>query len=310
MRLVRRFRLVACGLALAVFASQRAARATYSIVAADTGTAEIGGAGTSCLKGSDVYMIYGSVPGVGVVHTQATYEGSVHARSIELVAQGLSPLDVIRALTDETRDSDAQKRQFAVVNVRGEVAGFTGSAARAFAGDRAGSVGAFRYSAQGNILTSAAVLAQAAQAFEAPGCDLAARLMRALEAGADNGEGDNRCTASRGIPSDSAFVQVDRPDQPAGSYLELRVPSSGDENPLPLLRAAFDSWRQAHPCPAAGTGGGAGSEPVPDLQPASRSGCNCRLSSDSAESGAAGAGVLVALLLARFRRWNRRRFQC
>jgi MYXO-CTERM domain-containing protein len=63
-----------------------------------------------------------------------------------------------------------------------------------------------------------------------------------------------------GIPSDSAFLQVDRPGEPAGDYLSLRVPTSGDENPLLELREEYEAWRATHPCPEPepGTGGSAG----------------------------------------------------
>jgi hypothetical protein len=117
------------------------------------------------------------------------------------------------------------------------------------------------YSVQGNILTGAAVLDQAASAFEADACDLAERLMRALEAGAEHGQGDSRCTGA-GIPSDSAFIEVDRPDETAGSYLRLSVADTAPESPLPKLRALFDAWRATHPCavrmPVAGAAAGSG----------------------------------------------------
>jgi hypothetical protein len=101
------------------------------------------------------------------------------------------------------------------------------------------------------------VLTQAAAAFEGGGCDLADRLMRALEAGAQNGQGDSRCTP-RGIPSDGAFVQVDRPNEARGSYLSLRVDATGSQNPITRLRTQFDTWRQTHPCGDAGTSGTGG----------------------------------------------------
>lgn len=49
-------------------------------------------------------------------------------------------------------------------------------------------------SAGGRRGTSGAVLSRAAAAFEASGCELAQRLLLALEAGGSNGEGDSRCT--------------------------------------------------------------------------------------------------------------------
>lgn len=222
---------------------------TYSIVAADTLTREVGGAGTSCLEGQDVYVIYDAVPGRGVVHAQAYYSVAGRRRAAELLAEGAAPDDIVQRITLSTFDSSAAIRQYGVVDAQGRSAGFTGSGTTPYAADRQGHLGTFAYSVQGNILTSDLVLSQAATAFEAGGCDLAERLMSALEAGALGGEGDSRCTPA-GIPSDSAFLQVESPDLPRGQYLSLRVTSSDKDNPLPLLRQQLDSWRLAHPCPA------------------------------------------------------------
>jgi uncharacterized Ntn-hydrolase superfamily protein len=307
------------------------ALATYSIVAADTATREVGGTGTSCLGGSDVYIIYGPVPGAGVIHAQAQYNRAARDRGMELIAQGTAPADVVAAITDPAFDASARLRQYGVVDVTGRTAGFTGPEARAFAGDRQGSFGTYAYSVQGNILTSEAVLNQAAAAFEASGCDLAERLMRALEAGAENGEGDNRCTPD-GIPSDSSFLQVERPGVARGSYLELHVTNSGTESPLPGLREQFDAWRATHPCPSsagsggaggqssngggraasggasagaatnAGTGGSAAGAPGARDEADAAEGCGCR----AATTGASTAGGLVALAAWAFA-WSRRR---
>jgi uncharacterized Ntn-hydrolase superfamily protein len=234
--------------ALAALAIGSPAHATYSIVASDPATRQVGGAGTSCVNGSDVYVIYGSVPGVGAVHAQALFNQNARNAAVQLLGQGQSPAQVVAAITAPGFDGNAASRQYGVVDVSGQSAGFTGASAQSFADDVQGSTGGFVYSIQGNILTSSAVLTQAVAAFEAPACDLAARLMAALEAGAANGEGDSRCTGD-GIPSDSAFLQVDLPAAPAGSFLSLRVPTSGNDNPLPLLRAQFDAWRATSPCP-------------------------------------------------------------
>jgi uncharacterized Ntn-hydrolase superfamily protein len=234
------------------------AAATYSIVGADSATREVGGTGTSCLGGSDVYIIYGSAPGLGVIHAQASANLDGRDRGVELLEQGTAPADIILEITASSFDSNSRVRQYGVADSTGRTAGFTGAGDRAFADDRQGSAGTFSYSVQGNILTSEAVLTQAAAAFEGQGCDLAERLMRALEAGADNGEGDSRCTPD-GIPSDSSFIQVERPDTPRGSYLELHVRTSGSESPIPSLREQFDEWRTTHPCPGPPSGGSGGS---------------------------------------------------
>ncbi len=225
---------------------------TYSIVGADTATHEVGGAGTSCLTGDDVYVIYRGVPGHGAVHAQAYYSLDARDRAAEMLGLGDAPADIVATITDSSFDRNAAIRQYGVVDVQGNAAGYTGPGTMTYAGDHQGKVGHFAYSMQGNILTSAKVLQQAAGAFEAGGCDLPERLMSALEAGARGGEGDRRCTG-QGIPSDSAFLQVEDPAAAEGGYLSLHVESSGDENPLPQLRSQLDAWRVLHPCPVATT---------------------------------------------------------
>lgn len=272
---------------------------TYSIVAVDTRSAEVGGAGTSCLDGGDVFVIYRGVPGRGVVHAQARYDPSARDRAAQLLNQGQSARDTLAAVTLPSFDSNFALRQYGIVDVSGGAVGYTGSGTMPFADDRQGTIFGFAYSVQGNILTSASVLDQAAGAFESAGCDLAERLMRGLAAGANAGEGDSRCTV-RGIPSDSAFLQVERPGVGEGGYLAMHVESSGTDNPLPSLQAKFEAWRAQHPCPqstgAAGQGGETGEAGGTAIEaPAGpTTGCACQL---TAEAGAAQAWLLFGSLL-------------
>ena len=100
------------------------------------------------------------------------------------------------------------------------------------------------------------MLTRAQTAFLGSHCDLAAKLMAALEAGALQGGGDGREQCHKRdvpIPGDSAFIQVDRPGQPAGTYLKLVVNQSCTgcdcRSAVADLRTLFDAWRQTHPCP-------------------------------------------------------------
>jgi uncharacterized Ntn-hydrolase superfamily protein len=288
-------------LAGGVLALSHSALATYSIVGVDTARREVGGSGTSCLGGQDVYIIYGSVPGVGVVHAQASFNREGRERAVALLMQGLAPSEIVDAITDASFDRNASVRQYAVADVTGRVRGFTGSGTGVFAADRQGSPPGFAYSVQGNILTGERVLTQAAAAFEEGGCDLAERLMLALEAGANGGEGDSRCTDD-GIPSDSAFVQVDREGEAPGDYLALRVPTSGDESPLPALRALFTNWRAEHPCPAPVAD--AGTDDAARADPSEETSCGCRTVGHQRTHGAA---WWLALACVSFRRCLRRR---
>jgi uncharacterized Ntn-hydrolase superfamily protein len=248
-------------LAAAVLTAPRAARATYSIMGTDTRTRQVGGAGTSCVGGLDVHVLYGSAPGFGVVAAQASLDSQFRGRNeaIAELKQGISPDQIIQTITTTQIDPSPQSRQYGIVDLQGRAAGFTGSNTLSFADDRQGTSGTYTYSVQGNILTSGAVLDHAAAAFTTQGCDLADKLMLALEAGAQNGEGDSRCTTRYGTPSDSAFIEVDLEQGTAGSYLLLSNSGTAPQNPIELLRAEYDDWRQSHPCPSAGTGGSGGS---------------------------------------------------
>lgn len=259
---------------------------TYSIVAVDLRSGEVGGAGTSCLGGSDVYVIYRGVPGRGVVHAQARYSAAAGDRAARLLAEGSSAPEALAAVIDPVFDRNVSVRQYGIVDALGNSAGYTGPATMAFADDRQGTSDGFAYSVQGNILTSARVLEQAAAAFEGAQCDLAERLMQALRAGAAGGEGDSRCTPD-GIPADSAFLQVEQPGTSAGSYLSLRVESSGAADPLPLLQAELDDWRNQHPCPPSATGGTAGTAGAAGTSGASAA---SGASGAFATAGASGAG--------------------
>src|SRR5687767_14984816 len=111
---------------------------TYSIVGVNTATREVGGAGTSCLGGQDVYIIYGGVPGSGVVHAQAQYNMAGRNRARMLLADGELPADIITAITQPGFDPQSSVRQYGIVDVDGNSAGFTGDNTLPFADDRQG----------------------------------------------------------------------------------------------------------------------------------------------------------------------------
>jgi len=275
------------------------AHATYSIVATDTATRQVGGAVTSCVGTLSVSIVYGGVPGKGAVHAQAQLGGPGKNAAVMQLGMDVDPAAIITSITATAFDANAQRRQYGIVDLMARSAGFTGTQTSPFTDDRQAQVGTYTYSVQGNILTSAAVLDQAAASFQTQGCDLADKLMLALEAGAQNGEGDSRCTGS-GIPSDSAFLEVDREGEPAGTYLRLDVTNTSPQSPLVLLRAQYDAWRATHPCPAppmpdagAGAGGDGGIDDMSD-----DGGCCSASGRDSWP-----LVFVVALLLRRRSRW-------
>jgi uncharacterized Ntn-hydrolase superfamily protein len=242
--------LVALAVLAALVPAPRLARATYSIVAADPVSGAVGGAVASCVPLSTVERVYGAAPGVGALVTQSYLMDEARADGLAWLAAGRSPDEVVAALTDAAYDPHFALRQYAVVDLAGRAAGFTGAEALAFAGGLPIESGDLRASVQGNILTGPQVLERARDAFVAPGaCDLAERLMRALEAAGAEGGGDSRCVGV-GVPAKSATLEVDPASGPA--TLRLAYEAAGDpprEDPVAGLRAALDAWRVDHPCP-------------------------------------------------------------
>jgi uncharacterized Ntn-hydrolase superfamily protein len=239
-------RVLLCGaVSFAVSSWSGGAGATYSIAAVDSLARTMGAAGTSCLGGEDVAVIHKSAPGVGVVLGQAQYNANTHQRALELLAGGMTPEAVIADVTSPEVDVLASVRQYAIVDASGRVAAFTGSGTGEWSGDEQGQVSGRFFSVQGNMLTGEDVVRNAATSFQKASCDLAEQLLTALEAGARNGQGDQRCTPA--LPSDSAFLSVESLDT-RERIVDLRVPSSGSENPLLSLRTQLEEYRAAHPC--------------------------------------------------------------
>lgn len=240
-------------LAGAIILAAGDARATYSIVAVDRGSQQVGGAGASCVGNAYITSLYGSVARVGALHAQAYILGTRRSSGQIFMQQGLSPAEIITKLTDPAFDGEAAERQYGIVDLRGRSAGFTGTGALAYAGHDQGGDARYTVSIQGNILTSSKVISQAKGAFlGAAGCDLASRLMLALEAGRQGGEGDNRCTP-QGIPADSAFLQVTAPD--GNDLVLLQVKGTAPADPVTQLRGLFNTWRASNPCTLLPVGG-------------------------------------------------------
>lgn len=262
------------------------ASATWSIVAADAATQQVGGAITSCVGTLDTVIVYGGVPGVGAVHAQAQLSTEGRDRAVERLGQGIAPEDILAEITAASFDSNADARQYGIVDLQGRAAGWTGGTNGDWAGDRQGQVGEITWSAQGNILTGQEVIDQAVATFEADGCDLAERLMSGLEAGALKGAGDSRCTDD-GIGSDSAAIIVQAAD--GSDIVRLSVVDTSPDQAVDLLREQFQVWRADNACPEVDPGV---EEEVDDTD----EGCGC------AAAGGPVGGLLVGLLTASLRR--------
>jgi len=114
--------------------------ATFSILAYDPETGEIGGAVQSRVFSVGNGVLWAEA-GVGAIATQAIVDVSYGPKGLAYLRQGLSAEEVIKRVYAEDPDPrpenwTKQGRQFAVVDAKGNVAAFTGPRASEWAGDR------------------------------------------------------------------------------------------------------------------------------------------------------------------------------
>jgi uncharacterized Ntn-hydrolase superfamily protein len=196
---------------------------TYSIVARDPATGEIGVA-----VQSHWFSVGTTVPwaeaGVGAVATQSFVEPSYGRRGIELMRGGASAPDVLKQLLAEDQARDV--RQVAMIDARGRVAAHTGAKNIAAAGNHMGK----SYSVQANMMLNETVWPAMSRAFESATGDLAERMLAALDAAQQAG-GDIRGRQSAALivvgAQSTGKPWVDR-------VFDLRVDDSAE--PLQELR--------------------------------------------------------------------------
>jgi len=180
--------LVVFGVALAMLGFGAAsAEATWSVVAVDEETGEVGVAVASCV-GFEVTVVPVLVPGVGAGASQANISKPSGQRMVDALAGGASAQETIDVVV--AADDGMEERQFGVVVLGDGGAGWTGGDTLDVAVDRRSEHGTV--AVQGNILVSEDVLDAAIAAFDATQGQLADRLIAGLIAGADAG-GDARC---------------------------------------------------------------------------------------------------------------------
>ncbi len=202
---------------------------TFSIVARDAATGDLGVAACSMAPASGAVVPW-ALPGVGAFATQAWSRPDFGPMALDLLKQGIEPREALARLLSD--DEQPERRQLALINVRGVAVTHTGKENLPFAGAIEG-VG---FSVQGNLLVGRETLAAMAGSFkstDAKGLTLAERLLRALEAGLAAG-GDRR-----GHRSAALLTVGDDTDRLGGRSVNLRV----DDHALPLeeLRRIHDA---------------------------------------------------------------------
>ncbi|MHB8643947.1 MAG: DUF1028 domain-containing protein [Gaiellaceae bacterium] len=207
---------------------------TFSIVAADPTTAEVG-----CAVQSKYFAIGAVTPwvraGVGAVATQAM---GVVARNgervLDALARNVDPAVALdQALAD---DADRELRQLGAVAADGRAAAFTGGGCVEWAGHLI----EHGFAVQGNMLASADVLPAMRRAFVETPTPLPERMMAALEAGQAAG-GDRRGQQAAALVVEQLGAAA-RSREGIDRTCDLRV----DDHPEPIieLRRLLTVWRQ------------------------------------------------------------------
>ena len=212
---------------------------TFSIVAVDTLTGQIGSAGASCIQGS--IIISDIHPGLGAIHTQSYWNASNQDSASSLMEQGYAPQDIIDWLVENDAQNNPTIRQYGVVDLLngGRSAAFTGENCSDFKGHKIGDT----YAIQGNILLGQSILDDMEEAFLTQYGTFEEKLMASLMAANVVGA-DTRCTPY-GTPSISAFIRVSDPnDYEDQLFMDINVNNAPlTLNPLDSLHVLYWDWK-------------------------------------------------------------------
>jgi uncharacterized Ntn-hydrolase superfamily protein len=216
-------------------------KSTFSVVAADLQTGEVG-----CAVQSKYFSVGSVVPwawaGVGAVATQAAGVAVYGRLALEELQRGATPEAALEAVL--ANDPGRETRQLGIVTADGRVAAFTGRECMDWAGHRVGP----GFAVQGNILAAEAVVEEMARAYTETVGSLVERLVAVLEAGQAAG-GDKRGQQSAAIIVERAGGRAESREG-IDRICDLRV----EDHPEPIAElrrltgiwADWDAQRRAH----------------------------------------------------------------
>jgi len=220
---------------------------TFSIVAVDSVTGEVGSAGASCV---DLLLFFPNyavdflgdlLPGQGAINTQASYNITNQSNARTRMLAGDTPQQIITWLAANDAGGNPNSRQYGIaafVNGAPQTAGYTGTGTLNYKNHITGP----NYCIQGNILLGQSILdSMEARFLNEPG-DLACKLMAALQ-GAKVVGADTRC-ANNNSSSLFAFLKVSQPNDPYGSpslLVTVKTPGGAQIEPIDSLQTLFNA---------------------------------------------------------------------
>jgi uncharacterized Ntn-hydrolase superfamily protein len=230
-----------------IWASFSFAQDTFSIVAIDTVTKEIGSAGATCLTEQvgfpGAVFISDIIGGHGAIHTQSygLVENQLAAR--ERMLAGDTPEQIITWLEENDYQGTPEVRQYGVIDLDGagtpRTAAYTGIDCYDYKNHIIGR----NYAIQGNILLGKQILDSMEARFVRTEGTLADKLMACLQ-GANVPGADSRCLAD-GLSSKSSFLRVSRWEDPDKTYkLNLTVgKTKAGRDPIDSLQTLYTNWK-------------------------------------------------------------------
>jgi len=211
---------------------------TYSIIARDPETGELGGAVQTHQMGVGRVIPF-ALPGVGIIASQSLSNVSYNPIALTMLKEGVAPKAIISALV--ASDSNSKRRQVAVMNHKGEAAAFSGAGCIPEFGHYVGD----NYSIQANMMTRTTVIDAMRETFESATGNLAQRMLAALQA-AQAEDGDIRGMQSAALK----VIPAERDAVEWASNYDIRV----DEHEHPVEELArLVTIRRAQHMDAAGT---------------------------------------------------------
>ena len=214
---------------------------TFSIVAVNPATGEVGSAGASCIAGS--IIISDIHPGVGAIHTQSYWNQSNQNSASSLMDLGYSPEEIIDWLIENDAQNNPSIRQYGIIDLidDGRSAGFTGENCFDYKNHILGQT----YAIQGNILLGQEILDSMEIAFTSTYGTLDEKLIAALLAANVPGA-DTRCLPY-GTPALSAFIRMAKSEDENDSFfMDINVQSCPTNlSPIDSLFTLYWDWKSS-----------------------------------------------------------------
>ena len=219
---------------------------TFSIVAIDSITKEVGSAGATC---GDAVMWPGTpgavlisdvIPGLGAIHTQSYWNEQNQDQAHEKLIEGYTAEEIINWLIYNDAENNASVRQYGAITLINESiksGAYTGENCFDYKNHIIGD----NYAIQGNILLGQSILDSMELRFlNTPGT-LSEKLMASLQ-GAKVIGADTRCYDDQ-VSSLSAFLRVAKSDDPPNDfYIDIIVEATPDLiDPIDVIQEEFNN---------------------------------------------------------------------